>query len=206
MSVNGSVHVMVHSTDPVLRDGVSAQLRGRSEVVLADDDQRVAVEVLACDRLDDEHLVWCRNLSAGGVVPIVVVLSTLDDPALLAGFEAGVRGFVRRSSAVPERLVSVIVAVAGGDVSVPPDLVGGLLLHLSRVQAGHPSGRDLGSLSAREADVLRLASQGLETSEIARELAYSERTVKGVVHDVTSRFQLKNRTHAVAFALKEGMI
>jgi DNA-binding NarL/FixJ family response regulator len=201
-----TVPVMVHSFDPVLRDGVIAQLRGRPEIVVADASGRAAVEIVVCDRLDDEHLLCCRQFAAGGSVPVVLVLSTLDDLALLTGFEAGARGFVRRSSAVPERLVPVILAVADGEVSVPPDLVGGLLLHLSRIQAGQPSDGDPGSLSAREADVLRLASQGLETAEIARQLAYSERTVKGVLHDVTNRFQLKNRTHAVAFALKQGLI
>ena len=61
-------------------------------------------------------------------------------------------------------------------------------------------------LAPREVEVLRLLADGLDTSEIARKLAYSERTVKNVVHDVTTRLQLRNRSHAVAYALREGLI
>jgi DNA-binding NarL/FixJ family response regulator len=35
--------------------------------------------------------------------------------------------------------------------------------------------------------VLRLVADGLDTGEIARELAFSERTIKSVLHDVTTR-------------------
>jgi DNA-binding CsgD family transcriptional regulator len=46
----------------------------------------------------------------------------------------------------------------------------------------------------------------MDTSEIATTLSYSERTVKNALHDVTSRLQLRNRSHAVAYALKQGII
>jgi len=54
--------------------------------------------------------------------------------------------------------------------------------------------------------VLRLIADGCDTSEIANRLAYSERTVKNVLHDVTTRLQLRNRSHAVAYALRQGLI
>jgi DNA-binding NarL/FixJ family response regulator len=195
----------VYSPDPILREGVVAQLRGRSEVHLTEIDFDATIALIAADDLDEDTLTICRKTSLENLTPIIV-LTHLDDAALLAGFEVGVKGFVRRNAAVPERLVPVIMAVADGEVSVPPDLVGGLLLHLGRVQSDGTGGAPGGSLSPRELDVLRLASEGLETAEIAQRLAYSERTVKGVVHDITTRFQLRNRTHAVAFALKRGLI
>ena len=48
--------------------------------------------------------------------------------------------------------------------------------------------------------------EGLDTSEIAVSLSYSERTIKNVLHEVTSRLQLRNRSHAVAYALRNGLI
>jgi DNA-binding NarL/FixJ family response regulator len=69
-----------------------------------------------------------------------------------------------------------------------------------------PRGMSFTGLSAREADILRLVADGLDTNEIATSLSYSERTVKNVLHDVTSRLQLRNRSHAVAYALRQGMI
>jgi len=44
----------------------------------------------------------------------------------------------------------------------------------------------------------------LSTNEIAQQLLYSQRTVKGIVHDITNRFHLRNRSHAVAYAMQEG--
>jgi DNA-binding NarL/FixJ family response regulator len=98
--------------------------------------------------------------------------------------------------------------VARGDGTVPPDLLGRLLAQVGRVQRQvlSPRGFALTGLSRREADILRLIADGLDTAEIATTLAYSERTVKNVLHDVTSRLQLRNRSHAVAYALKQGMI
>jgi DNA-binding NarL/FixJ family response regulator len=199
--------LVVRSNDQVLRDGVTAQFRGRSEVVLAQRADDAQVGVIVADDLDREALTACRCfLRNDRERHVVVVVSQLDDRALLAGYEAGASGFVRRREAAPERLVAVTLAVARGEVTVPPDLVGGILTHLSRLQSGDRSGTSTLGLSPREADVLRLASQGLETSEIARRLSYSERTVKGVVRDITTRLQLRNRTHAVAYAVKHGLI
>jgi DNA-binding NarL/FixJ family response regulator len=54
--------------------------------------------------------------------------------------------------------------------------------------------------------VLKLVAEGLDTSEIADSLSYSERTIKNVLHEVTTRLQLRNRSHAVAYALRNGLI
>jgi DNA-binding NarL/FixJ family response regulator len=68
---------------------------------------------------------------------------------------------------------------------------------------GPPSGS---GLTKRERAVLSLIADGRETHEIARELCYSVRTVAGVVHDITYRFGLRNRAHAVAYALRAGLL
>lgn len=60
--------------------------------------------------------------------------------------------------------------------------------------------------SDREVDVLRLVVNGADMSEIARELAYSESTVKQVLQTLTTRLKLRNRSHAVAFALRSGVL
>ena len=64
----------------------------------------------------------------------------------------------------------------------------------------------LAGLAEREIEVLRLVAEGLDTNEIAHRMCYSERTVKNVIHDVTTRLQLRNRSHAVAYAMRQGLI
>jgi DNA-binding NarL/FixJ family response regulator len=62
------------------------------------------------------------------------------------------------------------------------------------------------TLSPRELDVLRLVADGYDTHEIALRLAYSERTIKAILHDVTTRLHLRNRAHAVAFLIRRGLL
>ena len=61
-------------------------------------------------------------------------------------------------------------------------------------------------LRPRELDVQVLVAEGLSTREVARTLAYSERTIKNILQDLTTRFGLRNRTQAVAWALRNGLI
>jgi DNA-binding NarL/FixJ family response regulator len=69
-----------------------------------------------------------------------------------------------------------------------------------------PRGLTFGGLTEREVAVLRLLAEGHDTAEVGRRLFFSERTVKNVIHDVTSRLELRNRSHAVAYAIREGLI
>lgn len=69
-----------------------------------------------------------------------------------------------------------------------------------------PLGLTASGLETREVDVLRLLAEGLETTEIAQKLNYSERTIKSIVSVMMNRLGLRNRTHAVAYALRTGTL
>jgi DNA-binding NarL/FixJ family response regulator len=51
-----------------------------------------------------------------------------------------------------------------------------------------------------------LLAEGMDTVEIAQRLNYSERTVKNIIHGLLSRMKLRNRSHAVAYALRNGVM
>jgi DNA-binding NarL/FixJ family response regulator len=165
------------------------------------------VAVVVTDTVDDGTLQVLRSLQRRNCRALLVV-TAIDDAALAAAVEAGLGGLVRRADATPERLTQAVCSIAKGEGSVPPDLLGRLLAQVGRVQRQllSPRGFTLTGLSQRELEILRLIADGMDTAEIATTLSYSERTVKNVLHDVTSRLQLRNRSHAVAYALKQGMI
>jgi DNA-binding NarL/FixJ family response regulator len=204
------IPVYVYSADPILHAGIASQLRGRpeTEVIEGTDLDTARVAVVVCDEVDEDAARAVRALQRNGSLRVILVVSNLDDANLLAGIEAGASGFLRRAEAVAERLTAVIHATASGDGSVPPDLLGRLLTHMSNIQSNvlSPRGMTLSGLSEREIEVLRLVADGLETSEIAARLCYSERTVKGVVHEITTRLRLRNRAQAVAYAVRQGLI
>ena len=95
---------------------------------------------------------------------------------------------VRRSEATPGKLSAAIRSAAAGEGSLPPDLLGRLLRQVGQLQRQvlSPRGLTLSGLTERETAVLRLLAEGLDTAEVGRHLFYSERTVKNIIHDVTS--------------------
>jgi DNA-binding NarL/FixJ family response regulator len=204
------IPVYLHATDMISRAGLVSQLRPRPEIFLLDeaDLARARVAVVVSDSVGDETGVVLRSLRSRGVHQLVLVATQIDDGGLVCAVEAGVAGVVRRREASADRLVSVITAAASGDGSVPPDLLGRLLAQVGQLQRGvlGPRGLTFSGLAEREIEVLRLVAEGLDTAEIAAKLAYSQRTIKNVLHDVTSRMHLRNRSHAVAYALRNGLI
>jgi DNA-binding NarL/FixJ family response regulator len=202
--------VFIYANDPISQAGVASQLRPRPEVQLVDaeelDQAEVAVVVTEC--VDEEVLRVLRAVRRGSVPRTVLIAAALDDTAVVTAAEAGVSALVRRSEVTPERLVSVILKARDGGAEMPADLLAGLLGQVGRLQRQvlAPRGLRFSGLSDREVEVLRLVAEGLDTGEIARQLAFSERTIKSVLHDVTTRLQLRNRAHAVAFAVREGFI
>jgi DNA-binding NarL/FixJ family response regulator len=170
-------------------------------------DERAKVAVVVADSVDEETIHVLRGLRHGSCRSILVV-THIDDTGLAAAVEAGAVGLVRRAEATPERLATAVCAAARGEGSVPGDLLGKLLAQVGRLQRQllNPRGLSLTGMSAREVEILRLVADGLDTAEIAAKLSYSERTVKNALHDVTTRLQLRNRSHAVAYALKQGLI
>ena len=74
-----------------------------------------------------------------------------------------------------------------------------------RSPAPHPPSI-VAQLRPREREVLTLVAEGLSTREVARRMAYSERTIKNILQELTRRLGLRNRTQAVAWALRNGWI
>lgn len=204
------IPVVLYATDPVSEVGIASQLRARPEVrLLSDGDPEPAeVAVLVFDNIDDEAVRVVRKVQRNGCPRTLLVVNHLDETGMLAAIEAGACGFLRRCETRPETLVEGVRAASAGDGTVPADLLGRLLNKVSLIhqQVLAPRGLSLSGLSEREVQVLKLLSEGHPTSEVARQLCYSERTVKNVLQDMTRRHNLRNRTHAVAYALRQGLI
>jgi DNA-binding NarL/FixJ family response regulator len=187
-----------------------SQLRGGHGFAIASEEAPPAgaIALVVADEIDAQACAEIRALRARGVARVVVLASRVDDKGLLAAAEAGITGVIRRSDATAQNLASALRSAAAGEGTLPPDLLGRLLSqvgHLQR-QVLAPRGLTFGGLTEREIAVLRLLADGLDTAEVGAHLYYSERTVKNIIHDVTSRLDLRNRTHAVAYAIREGLI
>jgi DNA-binding NarL/FixJ family response regulator len=204
----GGVAVFVESADPVLNAGVTAQLRARPLMRVTDDVDSADVAVVVADEIDDPTLRVLRAIHHSGLAKIAVVVTHIDEHSLLSAVQSGGCAFMRRSDCTPDNIARLVQRAADGTGSIPDDLLGGLLSQVSQLHVTvlKPRGITLSGFSEREIDVLRLVAEGKDTAEISRLLSYSERTVKAIIHEVTTRFQLKNRAQAVAYAARNGLI
>jgi DNA-binding NarL/FixJ family response regulator len=204
------LRVSVLALDPMLEAGARSALHGCADVtvVAVAEEETARVVVLIVDGLTEPVLGLLRELRGKPHRPeVVLVAAELAAVEALHAIAAGARGLLRRREAEASRLARAVLAAAGGDCTVPPDMLAELLEHgVGRAAPGTSAGWQGSGLSEREQAVLALIADGHETDEIARELCYSTRTVVGVVHDITHRFRLRNRAHAVAYALRTGLL
>lgn len=211
------VDVVVHSTNEVSRAGAVAMLSSSNRLrVLTDVDQpgggpRIVVLVVdgTAEAKSFSYLqdLRCRRGRANGP-RCVLVTQQLRPEAVLSAVECGVEAVLYRAEITEFTLVSAVLAVSRGAAVLPPHLQGALLSQLTqlRSQVLEPAGLTLSGLETREREVLRLVAEGLQTHEIARRLTYSEGTVKNILYGLMSRLDLSSRAHAVAYAMRAGVI
>ena len=204
------IPVVVCADDPLSRAGLVSQLkRAQGFVVSTDKDApEDAVALVVADARDDEVAARLRSLRGSGIARIILLVTRIDDRDLLTAIEAGASGVLRRSEATAGNMAAAVRSAAAGEGTLSPDLLGRLLRQVGQLQRQvlAPRGLTFSGLTERETAVLRLLAQGCDTAEVGRRLFYSERTVKNIIHDVTTRLELRNRAHAVAYAIREGLI
>jgi DNA-binding NarL/FixJ family response regulator len=204
------ITVFVFGADPLSQAGMASYLRDCPEVEVVPesriDDAQVALVVV--DAVDDGSLRVLRAMQRNGCPRIVLLVGEVDSAGVSDAVQAGAVGVLRKATVTREALRNAVRAAAHGDGVLSPDLLGGLLRQVRQVQSDvlTPRGLTMSGVADRELAVLRLLSDGCDTREIARRLSYSERTVKTIIQDVTRRFGLRNRSHAVAYALRQGLI
>jgi DNA-binding NarL/FixJ family response regulator len=204
------VRVAVHASDPITHAGIASFLRSRSEVSVLPSSRlgEVDVFVVAAKVVTAEVMSMLRRAAAGSSMRTVLITDQLADTDLLTAVECRVVAVLPRNAATGERLIHALVAATTGRGILPPELLGTLLAQVERLQrevlAAH--GLNASGLAPREVDVLRLMADGLDTLEIAEKLCYSERTVKNIMYALMNRLNLRNRPHAVAYAMRAGII
>lgn len=204
------VRVVADAVDPITSIGMFSALRARADIEVLPDVRlpQAHVFVLAADVVTSEVIARLRHVASCGPARTVLVTNQFAQHHLMHAIEYGLSTVLCRATVTPEKLASTVVSTWRGKSEFPSELLSGLLCQVERLQRDvlKPRGLTASGLSEREIDMLRLLAEGWDTKEIARKLSYSERTVKSMVQTVVGRFQLRNRTHAVAYAMRAGMI
>lgn len=187
--------------------GLTSFLGDRPETTLLPADQRARADVVvvAAGKLTTDVAGGLRRAAGEAPVPVVLVLDDITGVNVLTVVECRAVAVLPRAAATGDRILRSVLAAATGGGVMPPTMVAELLEHVRRLRQSLLS-PGAGLLTPREVDVLRLIADGMDTAEIATTLSYSERTVKKVFYNLTARLNLRNRPHAVAYALRQGMI
>ncbi|MFD4502573.1 LuxR C-terminal-related transcriptional regulator [Streptomyces sp. NPDC058457] len=206
------VSVVLKASDAILEHATGAYLQSSARVKLltAQGLPDADVSVLLLSTVDDHWIRVMRQDAARGPgtpVPVVMIADRITERQLSLAVEYGLTSFLYRGDLNLDRLVDAVVEAGAGRCRMPEDLVAHLIAELGDQQRQQTltdlSRKD--GLLVREIEVLRMLSEGMNTVEIADKMSYSERTIKGIIHEAVKRLRVRNRTQAVAYAIRTGI-
>lgn len=143
-----------------------------------------------------------RLLAAAAPHSTILCLIDHHDVTPIVGLlQAGATGCLSRNASAPE-LALALIAVARGEIVLPPELALQALTALTRGKYDQTQPTE--SLSERETEVLRLLAQGLSNKDIAQSLFLSVRTVEAHLRNIYSKLAIASRTEAVLWAVNHG--
>jgi DNA-binding NarL/FixJ family response regulator len=143
----------------------------------------------------------CRRVRAEAPgVRIVVLTSFAEDEDIFSAISAGAAGYVMKDIA-PDVLVGTIRGVADGQTVLDPVISQRVIDRGADRVAPVPE-----LLSPREMDVLGLMAEGLTNRQIATRLWISEATVKSHVSHILAKLGRTDRTQAIVFAMRAGLV
>lgn len=204
------IRVSLAAPDFLSLYGLRSYLAARSDMTALDHGEEELSDVLlvGADRLDPEIMACLRDAATRTRKPMVLIVNDLREDEIPAVLRCGVAVVLLRSGADGERVRQGVRVAASGGGFLPPHLFGHLIHHLGRLDRAVATGQapSENRPAGREIEVLRLLADGRDSVEIAQVLGTSERTVTHVFNAVKRRYDLRNRAHAVAYALRAGWI
>jgi DNA-binding NarL/FixJ family response regulator len=125
---------------------------------------------------------------------IVVLTMYHGDEDIHRAIAAGAMGYLLKDT-LPDDLIRVIRAVNAGERVIPPEIAAVL-----EQRASQPT------LTFREFQVLELLATGKRNKEIAAALGISGDTASAHIKSIFQKFNVHDRTAALAEALRRGII
>ena len=207
MSSRRKIKVLSVDDHPLLREGLAAIINSQDdlEMVAQAASGREALQLFR-QHVPDVTLMDLRMPDGSGIDVVsaivaefpdarIVMLTTFDgDVEIQRSLAAGARGYLLKTTP-PAELVEVIRQVHAGKKRIPQEVAAQLAEHIADER-----------LTIREIDVLQHVASGNRNRDIAEQLFISEETVKVHVKHIMEKLGARDRTSAVAIAVRRGII
>ena len=132
---------------------------------------------------------------------ILILTVNADDVHVFQGIKAGATGYLLKDC-TPDDLSRAIETVHAGDTIMAPEIARKMLLAFEEADP-EP---EAPSLTRRELDIVTAFARGQGNKQIARDLAISDKTVRNHVSNIYKKLHVYDRTQAVLYAIREGLI
>jgi two-component system, NarL family, response regulator NreC len=213
---NGPLRILLADDHVTVRHGLKLLIEAQADMKVVAEASDGATAILQALELNPDvivmdismpgmnGLVATRKLKQQHPQAVIVTLTRHGDEAYLQELlRAGASGYVLKQSAPSELLQAIRATAAGGqyvDSTLTSRVTAGFL---GREGKGVKTG---GSLTEREADVLRLIASGYSNKEIAGRLSLSVKTVEAHKANAMRKLGLSGRIDIVKYALLQGWL
>lgn len=210
--------LMIADDHAVFRHGLRSILSDAFEIVAEASEGGQAVDLAVQHRPDvivlDIHLPGMDGIEAarqirGATPETTVIIISADDreEQVLDAIAAGASAFLAKDEDI-ETMVSAIACAVDGQASLPPRAMRQVMTAMASgaTAGGAPRASARNLLSDRQVAVLKLMAEGSRTKDIAAALCISERTVANHIASIYNKLGIDDRTQAVVYAIKNGIV
>ena len=141
-----------------------------------------------------------------GLLPrtrVLILTVHTDDAHVFQGIKAGAEGYILKDC-TPEDLASAIRTVHAGDTIMAQDIAKKTLSTFEGIRSEAESITP--RLTERELEVVRALARGKSNKEIAKSLGISEKTVRNHASNIYKKLHIFDRTQAVIYAIRQGLV
>jgi DNA-binding NarL/FixJ family response regulator len=138
----------------------------------------------------------------------IIMLTTFNDREFI--FDAiknGASGYILKET-TPEEIVDIVRKVYSGGVIIEPQAAAQIVEEFSKMASEKKEFKldeNIGKLSEREIEILKLIGNGKSNREISKELYISEGTVRNHITNILLKLDLRDRTQLAIYAIRNNI-